>query len=72
MSNVTNQSSNSTPNKSAGMRSEIGAKWDKLSSSDIAGLKSKDDLISMVQSKYSLDKATAQKDVNAFAKGRQL
>jgi hypothetical protein len=35
-------------------------------------LKSKDDLVTGVQSKYQLDKTQAQKDVDAFAKGRQL
>ncbi len=56
----------------AGMRSEIAAKWPKFSAADITALKSKDDLVTEVQSKYSLDKTQAQKDVDAFAKGRQL
>lgn len=56
----------------ADMRSEISTRWGKLSASDIAGLKSTDELVSMVQSKYSLDKSHAQKDVDAFAKGRSL
>lgn len=57
---------------SAGMRSEIVGKWSKFSAADVAALKTKDDLIAQVQSKYSLDKAAAQKDVDAFANGRQL
>jgi hypothetical protein len=56
----------------AGMRSEIVGKWSKFSTADVAALKTKDDLVAQVQSKYSLDKAAAQKDVDAFAKGRQL
>ena len=32
----------------------------------------KDDLVAKVQTKYALDKVQAQKDVDAFAKGRQL
>jgi hypothetical protein len=59
------------PNNSA-MRSEIAQKWPKFSAEDVSALKSKDDLVTGVQSKYSLDKAQAQKDVDAFAKGRQL
>jgi len=55
-----------------GMRSEIAGKWSKFSASEVAALKTKDDLIAQVQSKYSLDKAAAQKDVEAFANGRQL
>jgi hypothetical protein len=30
------------------------------------------DLVTQVQAKYSLDKTQAQRDVDAFAKGRQL
>jgi hypothetical protein len=54
------------------MRSEIAAKWSKFSASDVAALKSKDDLVAQVQSKYQLDKAQAQKDVDTFANGREL
>jgi len=56
----------------AGMRSEIAQKWSKFSATEVAGLKDKDDLITQVQAKYSLDKAQAQRDVDAFANGRQL
>jgi hypothetical protein len=55
-----------------GMRSEIAAKWSKFSASDVAALKSKDDLVAQVQSKYQLDRAQAQKEVDAFANGRSL
>lgn len=55
-----------------GMRSEIIGKWSKFSDAEVAALKSKDDLIAQVQSKYSLDKTVAQKDVDAFANGRSL
>jgi hypothetical protein len=55
-----------------GMRGEIQAKWDKFTPTEIAALKNKDELIGLVQSKYSLDRAQAQRDVDAFAKGRQL
>lgn len=56
----------------SGMRSEIIAKWPKFSEAEIKTLKNKDDLVAQVQSKYSLDKVQAQKDVDAFAKGRTL
>ena len=55
-----------------GMRSEIGRKWPKFTPEEISALKSKDDLVTEVQSKYSLDKAQAQKEVDSFARGRQL
>ena len=63
----------STPKTATtGMRGEIESKWGKLSAAEITALKSKDELVTLVQSKYSLDKAKAQSDVDAFAKGRQL
>ena len=55
-----------------GMRSEIGQKWSKCNATEIAALKTKDDLVTLVQSKYSLEKSQAQRDVDAFANGRQL
>jgi hypothetical protein len=55
-----------------GMRSEIAQKWSKFSETEIAALKNNDELVSLVQAKYALDKTQAQMDVNAFAKGRQL
>ena len=55
-----------------GMRSEIGNKWSKISAQEVSALKTKDDLVTQVRSKYQLDKAQAQKGVDAFAKGRQL
>jgi hypothetical protein len=54
------------------MRDEIAQKWPKFTMAEIGALKSKEDLVSGVQSKYALDKAQAQKDVDAFANGRQL
>jgi hypothetical protein len=51
---------------------EIGAKWGKFSEQDLSTLKSKDDLVSQVASKYSLDKVQAQRDVDALMKGRSL
>ena len=55
-----------------GMRGEIAQKWPKLTAADITALKSKDDLVKEVQSKYAIDATQAQKDVDAFANGRQL
>jgi hypothetical protein len=55
-----------------GMRSEIQKQWSKFTYEEITALKNKDDLVAKVQTKYALDKAQAQKDVDAFARGRQL
>lgn len=51
---------------------EISSKWGKFSDQDLSALKSKDDLVTQVSSKYSLDKAQAQRDVDALMKGRSL
>jgi hypothetical protein len=68
-----NAQATATPNASTnGMRGEIVKKWSKFTEADVAALKSKDDLVTELQSKYSLDKTQAQRDVDAFAKGRQL
>jgi hypothetical protein len=58
--------------KASGMRDEIAQKWPKFTTEEISALKSTEDLVSGVQSKYSLGKDQAQRDVDAFAQGRQL
>jgi hypothetical protein len=62
----------STAGSNTGMRSEIQVKWSKFTTQEVAALKNKDDLVAQVQTKYALDKAQAQRDVDAFAHGRQL
>jgi uncharacterized protein YjbJ (UPF0337 family) len=54
------------------MRGEIQQKWGKFSAQEISALKDKDDLVAQIQARYSLDRTQAQRDVDAFAKGRQL
>lgn len=51
---------------------EIGAKWGKFSEQDLSALKNKDDVVTQVAAKYSLDKAQAQRDVDALMKGRHI
>jgi hypothetical protein len=53
-------------------RSEIGAKWPKFTSHDVAALKGKDDLVSQVESKYGIEKAQAQREVDALMNGRHF
>lgn len=72
MTNNIQSPTSSVSSTASGMRSEIALKWDKLSSAEIAALKNNDDLIAQVQSKYSLDRAKAQSEVESFAKGRLL
>ena len=68
MQTVTPQ--NNAPENRKIIVSEIHGKWAKFSENELAALKGKDDLVSQLQSKYSLDKAQAQKDVDALLKGR--
>ena len=51
---------------------EIGAKWNKLSQQDLSALKGRDDLVTQLAAKYGLEKAQAQRDVDAILKGRQV
>ena len=51
---------------------DISAKWGKFSEQELGALKSKDDLVTQVVAKYSIDKAQAQRDVDAVMKGRQI
>jgi hypothetical protein len=51
---------------------DIGAKWDKLSAQDLSTFKTKDDVVTQVVAKYGLEKAQAQRDVDAVMKGRQI
>ncbi|MGD0027223.1 MAG: hypothetical protein ABSC37_21800 [Xanthobacteraceae bacterium] len=51
---------------------DIGAKWSKFSEKELGALKNKDELVTQVVAKYSIDKAQAQRDVDAVIKGRQI
>ena len=72
MPDVTQTPATTPPSATEGMRGDIIQKWTKFTTVEVAALKDKDDLISQVQSKYNLEKSIAQRDVDAFAKGRQL
>ena len=51
---------------------DIGAKWNKFSEQELGALKSKDELVTQIVAKYSIDKAQAQRDVDTVMKGRQI
>ena len=72
MAGNTQSDTATTQAPSSGMRGEIQQKWGKFSAQEIGALKDRDDLVTQVQAKYSLDKTQAQRDVDAFARGRQL
>ena len=61
-----------TQDSSTEMRGEIRQKWGKFSDQEISAIKDNNDLTAQVQSKYALDEAQAKRDVDAFARGRQL
>lgn len=76
---MTNIASNASPTKPASaaetrqiVLKEVGAKWSKFSAQDLSALKDKNDIVTQVVAKYSLDKAQAQRDVEALLKGRQI
>jgi hypothetical protein len=76
---MTNVSSNASAAKPATIAEnkqivlkEIRAKWDKFSEQDMSALRGKDDLVTRVVAKYGLDKAQAQRDVDALLTGRQI
>jgi hypothetical protein len=78
MSNATlNSGAGSNPNPAAVeskqiVLKEIGTKWNKFSEQDLSALRGKDDLVTQVVAKYGIEKAQAQRDVDALLKGRQL
>jgi hypothetical protein len=76
MTNAAPNASATKPETSAETRQiilkEIGAKWSKFSEQDLSTLKSKDDVVTQVVAKYSLDRAQAQRDVDILMKGRVI
>jgi hypothetical protein len=62
---------NSPENKQILLK-DIGAKWSKFSEQELGALTNKDELVTQVVAKYSIDKAQAQRDVDAVMKGRQI
>jgi hypothetical protein len=51
---------------------EIQAKWSKFSEPEIAALTNRDQLVTQVQSKYSLDATQAGREVDSLLKGRSF
>lgn len=72
MSNITQPEFNTPLVPPSGMRAKNQQKWGKFDAQEIAALKDRDDLVAGLQAKYQLERTQAQRDVDAFAKGRQL
>jgi len=51
---------------------DISSKWGKFSEQELGALKNNEELVNQIAAKYSLDKAQAQRDVDAVMKGRQI
>lgn len=51
---------------------DIHAKWDKITSQEAGSVKKAEDLVSMLQSKYSLSSDQAKADVNDWVNGRSF
>lgn len=62
---------NTDQNKQDVMK-DIRAKWDKFTEQDASSFKGKADLVSQVSTKYGIDQAQAQREVDAVLKGRQV
>ena len=54
------------------IRKDIKTKWDKFSDQELTSLKNNDELVTQIVVKYGLEKAQAQRDVNALLKGREI
>jgi hypothetical protein len=72
--NTANQ--NSDPGNAAESKQvllkDIGTKWNKFSEHELGALKNRDELVDQVVAKYSLDKAQAQREVDAVMEGRHI
>jgi hypothetical protein len=54
------------------VRTQVGAKWNRLSEQDLSALKDRDDLVRRVVSRYGIEKSQAQCDVDSFLQDRQI
>jgi len=51
---------------------EISTKWSKFSKQELSSLKSNDELVGQIVTKYGIEKAAAQSQVDALMNGRNL
>lgn len=70
MTNISVQKANSDAMNKASLGKDIRAKWDKFSEIEVGALKSEDDLVAKLVTKYSLDKTQAQADAKTLVAGR--
>jgi hypothetical protein len=70
--NTANPNTNTPTDARQIVLKDIASKWGKFSQQELEALKSKDDLVTQVVAKYSVDKAQAQREVDALMKDRQI
>ena len=66
----TTSPTNAAPEGKQLLMKDIASKWSKFSETEIAALKNRDELVTGVQSKYSLDAGQAGREVDGVLKGR--
>jgi hypothetical protein len=76
MTNVASNATAAKPQTAATTKqtvcNEIRSKWGKFSDQDLSALKDNNDLVMQLAAKYGLEKAQAQRDVDALMKGRRI
>jgi hypothetical protein len=50
----------------------IGAKWSKFSKQELSALRTNDELVAQLVTKYDIEKIAAQRDVDTLMAGRNL
>jgi hypothetical protein len=61
-----------TPEGKQLLLKDIAGKWSKFSEAEIAAFTNRDELVTGVQSKYSLDDTQAGREVDSVLKGRSF
>ena len=70
MEPVKSTETNGSPETKQVILKEVHARWSKFSEQELSALKSKDDLVTQIVSKYSQDKIQVKRDVDGVLKGR--
>lgn len=70
--NSTSPSNTSTLEGKQLLLKDIQTKWSKFSETEVSALKNRDELVTQVGSKYSLDAAIAGREVDSVLKGRSF
>ena len=58
-------------NQRIGVR-DIGQRWGRFDEVDLAAIKSRSDLVRLIQAKYGLDKLQAETNVDVWESGRRF